>query len=75
LFFDEQPVAAFEIDSISYEETGYMNAHIDYRYKHNGGPFLQHLSQLPGDHGPAYKQYDGDGTIYLNDTNMHAIRI
>ena len=56
-------------------ETGYMNAHIDYRYKHNGGPYLQHLSQLPGDFGPAYKQYDGDGTIYLNDTNVHSVRI
>ncbi len=75
LFFDEQPVVAFVIDSITYEETGYMNAHIDYRYKHNGGPFLQHLSQLPGDHGPVYKQYNGDGTIYLNDTSMHSIRI
>jgi len=75
LFFDEQPVVAFEIDSITYEETGYMNAHIDYRYRYNGGPFLQHLSQLPGNHGPAYKRYNGDGTIYLNDTNIHSIRI
>ncbi|HZI53924.1 MAG TPA: peptidoglycan DD-metalloendopeptidase family protein [Chitinophagaceae bacterium] len=75
LFFDEQPVTAFEIDSISYEETGYMNAHIDYRYKHNGGPFLQHLSELPGDFGPAYQQFNGNGTIYLNDTSIHSIRI
>ncbi|MGZ5221087.1 MAG: M23 family metallopeptidase, partial [Chitinophagaceae bacterium] len=75
LFFDEKPVAGFEIDSISYDETGYMNAHIDFRYKYNGGPYLQHLSQLPGDYGPAYKQYSGDGTIYLSDTNLHSVRI
>lgn len=75
LFFDEKPVSGFEMDSISYDETGYMNAHIDFRYKYNGGPYLQHLSQLPGDHGPAYKQYSGDGIIYLSDTNIHSVRI
>ncbi|HKO79401.1 MAG TPA: hypothetical protein VJU78_03360, partial [Chitinophagaceae bacterium] len=75
LFCDEKTIDGFEIDSISYDETGYMNAHIDFRYKYNGGPFIQHLSQLPGDHGPVYKQYNGDGIIYLNDTNTHTIRI
>ncbi len=75
LFFDEKPVVGFELDSISYDETKYMNAHIDFRYKHNGGPYLQHLAQLPGDYGPVYKKYDGDGTIYLNDTNIHTVRI
>lgn len=75
LFFDGKAVVGFEIDSISYDETGYMNAHIDFRYKYNGGPYLQHLSQLPGDYGPVYKQYSGDGTIYLNDTNIHSVRI
>ena len=75
LFFDEKPVIGFELDSISYADTKYMNAQIDFRYKYNGGPYLQHLSQLPGDNGPVYKQYTGDGTIYLNDTNIHTIRI
>jgi murein DD-endopeptidase MepM/ murein hydrolase activator NlpD len=75
LLVDEKPVVGFVIDSISYDETGYMNAHIDYRYKHNGGPWLQHLSQLPGDRGPVYKQYDGDGIINLTDTNTHRVRI
>ncbi len=74
LFLDEKAVAGFEIDSISYDETGYMNAHIDFKYKHNGGAFLQHLSQLPGDNGPVYKQYSGDGTILLNDTTVHNVR-
>ncbi len=75
LFFDEKPVLGFVIDSISYDETGYMNSHIDYRYKHNGGPWLQHLSQLPGDRGPVYKHYGGNGTIILPDTGKHKVRI
>jgi len=75
LFLDDKAVAGFEIDSISYDETGYMNAHIDFRYKHNGGPYLQHVSQLPGDYGPVYRQYSGDGIVYLPDTNIHSVRI
>ena len=47
LFFDEEPQTAFFIDNIDYNETHYLNAHIDYRYKHNGGAYLQHLSKLP----------------------------
>ena len=75
LFFDENPAAGFEIDSIGYDETRYMNAHIDYRYKYNGGPYLQHLSQLPGDKSPVYRQYNGDGILELNDTSVHKVRI
>ncbi|MEP7373613.1 MAG: M23 family metallopeptidase [Chitinophagaceae bacterium] len=75
LFVDEKPVIGFVIDSISYDETRYMNAHVDYRYKYNGGAWLQHLSQLPGDHGPVYKRYNGDGTINLTDTSIHRIRV
>jgi len=75
LFVDEKPLVGFIIDSISYDETRYMNAHVDYRYKYNGGPWLQHLSELPGDRGPVYKQYNGDGTINLTDTNTHRVRV
>jgi hypothetical protein len=75
VFLDEKPIAGFGIDSIGYDVTRYMNAHIDYRLKYNGGPYLQHLSQLPGDHGPVYRQYNGNGIIELNDTAVHQIRI
>jgi murein DD-endopeptidase MepM/ murein hydrolase activator NlpD len=75
LFVDNKPVVGFEIDSVGYDATRYMNAQIDYRYKYNGGPYLQHLSQLPGDFGPVYTQYNGDGTIVLADTLVHDIRI
>ncbi len=75
LFIDEKPISGFEIDSISYDETGYMNAHIDYSFKHNGGPYLQHISRLPGDQGPVYRQYNGDGTINLNDTTIRNARL
>jgi hypothetical protein len=75
LFLDEEPQISFVLDSISYDETSYLNAHIDYKYRYDGGSFLQHLSQLPGDHGPVYKKINSDGVISLQDTNVHTIRI
>jgi len=65
----------FVLDSISYTETRYLNAQIDYRYKTSGGPYLQHLSQLPGEHSGVYKGASGDGIIYLTDTLPHAVSI
>ncbi|HET9429740.1 MAG TPA: M23 family peptidase, partial [Chitinophagaceae bacterium] len=75
LFFDERSVLSFVIDSIDYDATGYMNAHIDYKYKYNGGAYLQHLSRLPGDKGGVYKSIGGDGIILLEDTAIHSVRV
>jgi Peptidase family M23 len=75
LFFDDEPQISFSLDSIDYNETHYINAQIDYKYRYNGGPFLQNLSQLPGDHGPVYKKINGDGIIRLWDTNIHFVRV
>ncbi|MBK9380831.1 MAG: M23 family metallopeptidase [Chitinophagaceae bacterium] len=75
LFVDEQPQIAFVLDSLDYNETVYLNAHVDYKHKHNGGAWLQHLSKLPGDAGAAYKKFNGDGVISVTDTAIHDIRI
>ena len=75
LFLDETPQLRFELDSIDYDESVFINAHIDYRYDYNGGAYLQHLSQLPADHGPVYKQIKSDGVIGLLDTNVHLISV
>jgi murein DD-endopeptidase MepM/ murein hydrolase activator NlpD len=48
LYDDDQPVIGFQMDSISYDNTRNINAHIDYKTRETGGPFLQHLSFLPG---------------------------
>lgn len=75
LFVDENSQVRFVIDSIDYAATGYMNAQIDYKYRSNGGAFLQHLSRLPGDRGGIYHLAAGDGVIELTDTLPHAIRV
>ncbi len=75
LFFDNTRLFQFRLDSIDYYQTAYMNAHIDYRHKFNGGPFLQHVAQLPGDRSGIYYPQNADGIIHLTDTAVHTLRI
>ena len=75
LSFDDEPQVKFVLDSISYDESLYINSQIDFKYRSNGGSWLQHLSRMPGDHGNVYKELAGTGVIDLSDTNEHNIRI
>jgi len=75
IYMDGQPLSAFELDSISYGETRYVNANIDYKTRAEGGPYIQHLSRLPGYPQGVYKDINGDGVIRLTDSNTHQIKI
>lgn len=75
IFFDEEQQVEFVLDSIDYDESVYVNAQIDYKYRNNGGAYLQHLSILPGENGVAYKQFKGNGVINLDDTIIHSVSV
>ena len=75
LFDNEKPVVGFQLDSISYDETRYLNAHIDFKLRSGGGPFVQHVSRLPGYPEGVYKDVSGDGVLDLSDEENHAIKI
>ncbi|MET0391820.1 MAG: peptidoglycan DD-metalloendopeptidase family protein [Chitinophagaceae bacterium] len=75
LFADDRLQTGFVIDSVDYNDTRYMNAQIDYKYRANGGAYIQHLSRLPGSRESIYRPAPGDGIILLNDTLVHAVRI
>ncbi|HEY0678019.1 MAG TPA: M23 family metallopeptidase [Chitinophagaceae bacterium] len=75
LQLDGQPVVGFRMDNISYNDTRYLNAHIDYRTRSAGGPYLQHLSELPGYIPTIYKQVSGDGVVDLSDGEPHALNV
>lgn len=75
IYFDGLPLSGFQLDSIGYDETRYMNAHIDYKTRLAGGPYIEHLSRLPGYPQGVYKDINGDGVIELNDDNIHQIKI
>ncbi len=75
LFENEQPVVGFQLDSIGYDETRYLNAHIDYRLRSTGGPFVQHISRLPGYQPSPYREFSGNGVILIEDDSIHQMRI
>lgn len=72
---DGSPVTGFTMDEISYNDTRYLNAHIDYRLKQTSGIYLQHLSELPGYINSIYWKENGNGVIDLSDEQVHHIRI
>lgn len=72
---NETQVSRFELDGISYAETRYFNAHIDYKMKANKGPYVQHLSPLPGYLNKIYTTDSNNGVVLLKDSNNHAIKI
>lgn len=53
LYLDNNPVIGFRMDGISYNNTRNINAHIDYKTRQTGGPFLQQLFFLSGYPAPS----------------------
>jgi len=72
---DNVPVSGFQLNNISYDETRYLNAHIDYKTKINGGPYLQHLSRLPGNPAQHYKTDASNGIVSLEPGQSKKIKI
>ena len=70
LSVDDSPQSSFQLNDISYDETRYVNGSIDYRTKASGGPYIQHLSRLPGNHCSIFLKA-GDGKIVMTDTLIH----
>jgi hypothetical protein len=75
ILVDDVLQSEFILDSISYDDTRYMNAHIDYRYEALVGPYLQHLSRMPGDVTNIYTPTPTEGIVQLTDTALHTVRI
>jgi hypothetical protein len=67
---DGKPVSEFVLDDISYNDTRYINAQLDYPYKSRGGT-VQHITPLPGAQDIAYNTFGDDGAIHLNDNASH----
>ncbi|MFL5808683.1 MAG: M23 family peptidase, partial [Flavisolibacter sp.] len=75
ILMDDQPISGFELRNISYDDTRYINAQLDYPYKSTGFASLQHLSPLPGAQKVAYEFSNDDGCIHLGDGEVHRIMI
>ena len=75
LYNNDKAISGFRMDSITYTDTRYLNAHIDYKQRANGGTWLQHLSRLPGNADPIYKTDAGNGIVELTPHEETAVKI
>ncbi len=75
MYTDDKPVSGFQLNGISYDDTRYLNANIDYKLKINGGPYLQHLSRLPGNTADHYKSDASNGVITLAPSESRQVKI
>ncbi|MGN6297708.1 MAG: M23 family metallopeptidase [Ginsengibacter sp.] len=75
VFLDNIPLSGFQLDSIGYDETRYVNANVDYKTHAAGGPYIQHLSRLPGYPVGIYQDINSDGVIQLTDAAVHEVKI
>nr|MBA2761802.1 M23 family metallopeptidase [Segetibacter sp.] len=75
LWWDDTLRSSFRLDNISYNETRYSNASIDYTTKLSGGAYIQHLSRLPGNASTIFTTVQADGLITLTDTAVHDAKI
>jgi murein DD-endopeptidase MepM/ murein hydrolase activator NlpD len=67
--------SGFQMDNIGFNETRYINAHVDYKVKKGGGPWLQLLFSVPGNKLNIYKDINGDGSIDLSDGTPHPVKL
>jgi murein DD-endopeptidase MepM/ murein hydrolase activator NlpD len=75
LLVDETSNVGFQMDRISYNDTRYLNAHVDYKTRSGKSIWLQHLSELPGYTNSVYRKTGGNGVIDISDGQPHNIRI
>ena len=72
---DDEPKSEFVLDNISYYDTRYLNAQLDYPFKTFGGSLVQHIMPLPGAKKIVYDIFNDDGVIHLNDDQPHNVLI
>lgn len=74
IWVDDVKQGGFVLNDISYDETRYINAAVDYKMRMKGASYIQHISRLPGNTGSFFADAY-DGVITLKDTTVHRIAI
>jgi hypothetical protein len=75
LYDGNEHLGGFQMKRIGYDETRYLNSHIDYNIKATRGFYLQNIFPMPGDRLEIYQEMTGRNFINLLDTAVHIIRI
>lgn len=75
LWLDDVLQSAFRMDNFLYDESRYINASTDFNTRAKGGPWIQHLSKLPGNRTPIFSAEASNGVIELKDSEIHIVLI
>ncbi len=67
------PIYSFEMDRIAFDESRYINCHIDYPHKKRGGGLMQKCFKEPGNQLTIYEDVVNQGLIDLSDGALHKI--
>jgi murein DD-endopeptidase MepM/ murein hydrolase activator NlpD len=65
----------FTVDNISFANTRYINAHMDYALKSAEGISVHRLFSLPNNRLPIYRSANGKGVLSLSNDSLHSVRI
>lgn len=75
LFDNGNLVYAFEMEEISFDESRFINAHIDYALKKEGDGLIQKCFVEPGNRLTIYQNTIRNGIIDLSDGLLHKITL
>jgi len=75
LYDNGRPVASFRLDSIPFDVTRDVNAHMDYQTWLEEGRTYQLFFPLPGNRLPVYQLYTPQGAVDISDGKPHHLTI
>jgi Peptidase family M23 len=75
LFQDENLVYNFNVEKLDYNEARFINAHIDYRTKSNGGGYFNRCYRLPGNQMSMFGSLQNDGVLHLSPQQISEVTI
>ena len=75
LFQDKNLVYNFNVEKLDFNETRYINAHIDYSEKNSGGGYFNRCYRLPGNQLSLYSNLQNDGVLSLAPEQISEVMI
>ena len=75
VYADNKLTYHFDVEKFGFDETRYINAHIDYEEKLKRGTYIQRLFVLPGNKFSGYRSKEKKGLISINVGETKDIKI
>ena len=72
---DDQPVYGFEMETFSFNESRYINAHLDYEEQVSNKAYINRFYELPGNRLSIYKEKENRGVVKLSKSKATKIQI